>query len=121
MQDNFSLEELKKLGREHWKRHRPKLFKSLSRSGDLNDSLNQAAQSTLEAYQRVKSQLKEQGYSEGQAHYTAWELVREEWLLRPSEDQPDLENPSLNERQNQNSLESLLNQKNPPRSIPISE
>jgi hypothetical protein len=115
MQNNFSLEELKKLGREHWKLHRPKLFKSLSQSGDLNESLNNAAQSTLNAHRKVKGQLKERGYIESLAHHTAWELVREEWLLRPSEEQPDLESSQSG------NLSDLLSQEDPPRRMKLSK
>jgi hypothetical protein len=30
--------------------------------------------------------LKESGYTQDQAKHTAWELVKEEWLLPPSEE-----------------------------------
>lgn len=89
-----SEKELKELGRKNWKEHRPKLFRDLQESGDLEESLSQAAKNTLDAYQGAKSQLLKNGYEPNQAHESAWELVREEWLLRPSEEQPDLENPN---------------------------
>ncbi len=86
-----TLEELKSLGWRNWKEHRPKLFKALQRSGELQESLNLAAEKTLDDYHRVKNQLLQKGYEPNQAHETAWELVREEWLLKPSEEQPELE------------------------------
>jgi hypothetical protein len=89
-----SEKELKELARRHWKEHRPKLFRDLQESGELEESLNLAAKNTLDAYQNMKSQLLKNGYKLNQAHETAWELVRKEWILRPSEDQPDLENPN---------------------------
>ncbi|MGA2463716.1 MAG: hypothetical protein ABSH06_05110 [Thermodesulfobacteriota bacterium] len=110
------LEELKELGRKHWKEHLPKLFKGLQESGQLEDSLDQAAKNTLNAYQKAKDHLQKNGYDPNQAHYAAWELVREEWLLRPSEDQPELENPPRNDQ-----FESLLSSTNPPRNLKISE
>ena len=90
-----NLNQLKELGRKHWKQHRPKLFQALQQSGEFEESLNQAAKDTLDAYQQTKSQLLKNGYKPNQAQESAWELVREEWLLRPSEEQPDLENPPL--------------------------
>ena len=110
------LEELKELGRRHWKEYRPKLFKGLQESGELEESLNHAAKNTLDAYQNAKSQLLKNGYNPNQAHEAAWELVREEWLLRPSEDQPELENPPRNDQ-----FENLLSSANPPRNLKICE
>lgn len=81
-----SEKELKELGRKHWKEHRPKLFAELQKEGYLEEALDHAAKNTLSAYQNQKSQLLKNGYKPNQAHNVAWELVREEWLLRPSEE-----------------------------------
>jgi hypothetical protein len=112
-----SEKELKELARIHWKQHRPKLFSDLQKSGELEESLNQAAKNTLDAYQNAKNQLLKNGYKPNQAHESAWELVREEWLLRPSEEQSDLENPN----QSPSQLDDLLQNPKPPRSIEIEE
>ena len=68
--------ELKELARSHWRQHRPKLFRDLQESGELEESLNQAAKNTLYAYQKAKSKLLKNGYKPNQAHESAWELVR---------------------------------------------
>jgi hypothetical protein len=112
-----SKKELKELARIHWKQHRPKLFSDLQKSGELEESLNQAAKNTLDAYQNAKNQLLKNGYKPNQAHESAWELVREEWLLRPIEEQSDLENPN----QSPSQLDDLLQNPKPPRSIEIEE
>jgi hypothetical protein len=112
-----SEKELKELARSHWKEHRPKFFAELQKDGYLEEALNNAAKNTLDAYQNVKRQLLKRGESPGQAHAIAWELVREEWILRPSEEQPDLENPN----QKSSQLDNLLQNPNPPRSIGIEE
>ena len=87
MSDNLPSEvELKELGREHWKKFRPKHYRSLKKSGYLEEAVANAAKFTLEAYLVEKGRLSERGFSENQAHQVAWELVREEWLLLPDEE-----------------------------------
>jgi hypothetical protein len=113
----LSLNELKELGRRHWKEHRPKLFRELQKSGYLDEALTNAAQNTLDAYQNLKAKLLKSGDTECQAQEIAWEMVRQEWLLRPSEEQPDLETPT----QSPSQLDDVLQSQNPPRSIPTSE
>lgn len=80
-----SEKELKELGRKHLKEHCPKQFRGLQEEGNLEEALDNAARNTLQAYQNAKSRLLENGLKENEAHDIAWELVREEWLLIPSE------------------------------------
>ena len=82
-----NLEQLKSLGMSHWKKHLPKLYKNLKASGKLEGLVASAARRTLEAFEQMKKQLIERGWEPGQASESAWEQVREEWLLLPSEKQ----------------------------------
>jgi len=67
------------------------MYRELKKNGKLENVLENAVRNTLEAMERVKAQLVENGYTPEQAHRTAWELLREEWILLPSEeDMPDL-------------------------------
>ena len=64
-----------------------------------------------------KKQLLEKGYEPNQAHRAAWELVREEWLLLPDEEQEnDLKPGSLS-----NQFLDLMSNPKPPRSVEITE
>jgi hypothetical protein len=78
--------ELIELGREHWKKIRPKHYQALKKSGYLDEALENAAKFTLEAYATEKRRLLEKGFTENQAHQVAWELAREEWLFLPDEE-----------------------------------
>jgi hypothetical protein len=58
----------------------------LERSGYLEKHLEAASKNTIAAYQTTKAQLIEKGWNPNQAHWSAWELVREEWILLPDEE-----------------------------------
>jgi hypothetical protein len=93
------------------------MYQALQKSGELEKSLDLAVKNTVDAYRNVKQQLLEKGYEPNQAHQAAWELVREEWLLLPDEEQEnDLKPGSLS-----NQFLDLMSNPKPPRSVEISE
>lgn len=63
--------------REHWKEHRPTLFKELVGKGILNQQLAQAAEATAQEMQTLVGQ----GFSQ----LEAWEATRELYLFVPEE------------------------------------
>lgn len=66
-------------GRQHWKRHLPRLYARLKNSGKLEASLREAAQATKKAMDALE---KTQGMSPAEA----WPEVRAEFLiLNPSD------------------------------------
>lgn len=89
---------LRQLAQEHWQEHRPRMFRRLQASGELKSALENAVLKTLKAQERVKAQLREQNpppRSENPLELTkyhnwvkqtSWELVREEWILLPTEE-----------------------------------
>jgi NRPS condensation-like uncharacterized protein len=79
-------EQLKQLGRIHWRKYCPKLFRALKKSGNLEERLNAAVRHTIEAYKIVRSRLEQRGWEPNQSHWSAWEQVREEWLLLRDEE-----------------------------------
>jgi hypothetical protein len=81
----LTLELVKDLARSHWKEHRPKLYRNLKKSGDLEKRVENAARLTLDAFNLEKDRLVNTGMSPSQASEIAWELVREEWILLRSE------------------------------------
>ncbi len=109
-------EDLKNLAKGHWREFRPKMYQALQKSGELEKSLDLAVKNTVDAYRNVKQQLLEKGYEPNQAHQAAWELVREEWLLLPDEEQENgLKPGSLSDQ-----FMSLMSSPSPPRSVEIS-
>ncbi len=97
MEERPRYHNLKRMANEHWKEHRPKMYRELKKSGQLEEALSEAARFTVEAEDRIFEQLKKQhSYPKTEnnleiaAHYnwlrnTAWELVREQYILLPSE------------------------------------
>jgi len=71
--------------RAHWKRHRPKMYAELKKSGHLLESVYAAQERTSGAMYEL-TVVKKLPYDQ------AWELVREEWAFLPSE-KDDAEDP----------------------------
>ncbi len=86
MTAELTLERLKDLARCHWKEHRPKLYRSLKKSGELEERVENAARLTLDAFTLEKDRLEKTGMNPSQAIEIAWELVSEEWILLRSEE-----------------------------------
>jgi hypothetical protein len=83
----LNLEQLKELARSHWKKHLPKFYRNLKKSGELEKRLENAAKFTLDAFNLEKEKLLKKGWRPQEASEAAWELVREEWVLLRSEEQ----------------------------------
>jgi hypothetical protein len=76
----MNLQNWVKQARAHWKEHRPKLYAELLASGELEASLQDAAERT----HRELSELEDSGLT----FHEAWELVGENYLFPPEEDSP---------------------------------
>jgi len=85
------LKPLGVLAAAHWKENRPALYQNLREAGQLRKSLEAAQDRTYLALAKEKEKLLDQGWEPAQAAKAAWDLVKEEWVLLPSEeDQPEL-------------------------------
>ncbi|MDI1471515.1 MAG: hypothetical protein QMD43_08735 [Thermodesulfovibrio sp.] len=107
-----SLEGLKKLADMHWKKYRPKMYQALKKKGELEESINLATKNKWEVMQKIQKQLIEQGYTQQQAEDTAWELMREEWIILPEESSEEEE-----ESEREIDFMKLLSMDKPPRNI----
>ena len=77
------LTNLKETIDRHWRTYRPKMYAEMKREGLLEEQVKGAADLTAEAVMGLVGQ--------GVDFWKAWELMREEWALLPSEeDQPEL-------------------------------
>ena len=82
----LTLEQLKYLARSRWKEHRPRFYRNLKKSGELEQRVENAARLTLNAFNLEKKRLEKAGMSASQASEISWEQVREEWILLRSEE-----------------------------------
>ena len=79
----MALNSLALQAKEHWKKVRPKLYQSLKESRKLDQAAQRAADLTSERFG--------QAIENGLSHDQAWELVREQFVFLPSEeDVPNL-------------------------------
>lgn len=63
--------------RQHWREYRPKTFRKLQASGQLETRLREAAEATSLQMQELMAQ--------GFQHHEAWEATREQFLFLPEE------------------------------------
>ena len=69
------------MANDHWQEHRPNMYRELVEAGKLQSALEEAAKQTaLEL-----DQLMEAGWT----YHSAWEAVRETYLLLPQEEDED--------------------------------
>lgn len=74
-----------RMAEKHWREHRPRMVRELEQQGRLGEMLLEAQERTLDEMETLMREFRRQGLSPQQAHDQAWELVREKYLLLPSE------------------------------------
>ena len=77
-----------RMAEAHWREHCPRLVRELERTGQMATSLLEAQTRTLDEMESMMRDFRRQGLNPQQAHDQAWELVRERYLLIPSEAPP---------------------------------
>jgi hypothetical protein len=73
--------EMLRITREHWAKYRPQAFARLQQSGYLEEAIQNAIMQTVTAMAQIVTQ-------HGLEPWEAWELLREEWILLPAEEEP---------------------------------
>lgn len=73
------------MAEKHWREHRPTMVRELEAQGRLREMLLEAQETTEEEMDTLCRQLMGRGQSARQAHDQAWEMVRERYILLPSE------------------------------------
>jgi hypothetical protein len=73
------------MAEKHWREHRPKMVKELEAKGQLQAMLAEAERKTKDEMAELRTRFIQQGLTPQQAHDRAWEMVREEYILLPSE------------------------------------
>lgn len=69
----------------HWREHRPKMVKEMESQGQLRTMLLEAQEKTEDEMESLQRDFKKQGMNPQQAYDTAWEIVREKYILLPAE------------------------------------
>ena len=78
------------MAERHWRTHLPGMVAQLEADGRLAEALWEAQETTLEEMEALTRKLeREQAMTPGQAQTTAWELVREKYILLPPESRND--------------------------------
>ena len=74
-----------RMAETHWRQHRPRMVRQLTRQGGLQAALLDAQERTLDEMETLIRTFRGQGLNPQQAHDRAWELVRERYILLPPE------------------------------------
>jgi hypothetical protein len=75
------------MAEKHWREFRPKMVTEMEARGILEEMLLEAERSTKNEMHDLTMKFMKQGLTAQQAHDRAWEMVREEYILLPPEEQ----------------------------------
>jgi hypothetical protein len=77
-----TLTQYGRMAEKHWREHLPKMVQELEQKGELSAALTEAEEKTKDDMETISRQLMtERDYTADQAERTAWELVRERYIL----------------------------------------
>lgn len=74
------------MAEKHWREHCPNLVRELEARGQLQTMLAEAERKTKDEMAELRTRFIQQGLTPQQAHDRAWEMVREEYILLPTEE-----------------------------------
>ena len=80
-----SLAQYGRMAEKHWREFRPRMVAELEAQGRLHQMLLEAEEKTESELDHLRRLLLKQGLEAQQAHDTAWEIVRERYILLPPE------------------------------------
>ena len=70
-----------RMAERHWREFRPNMVKQMEATGELQEMLYEAQEKTKDEMADLTQKLIRQNYTPDQAHRTAWEMVRERYIL----------------------------------------
>ena len=80
-----ALTQYGRMAEQHWREHCPKLVRELEAKGQLQPMLLEAEEKTKDEMATLRTELMQRGATAQQAHTQAWEMIREKYILLPSE------------------------------------
>jgi hypothetical protein len=86
MSQSFYLTQYGLMAEKHWREFLPKMVARMEAEGRLMEALWEAQETTLDEMEVLTRKLEnEQSLTPEQAQTTAWELIREKYILLPPE------------------------------------
>jgi hypothetical protein len=76
------------MAEKHWREFRPNMVKQMEATGELQEMLYEAQEKTKDEMADLTQKLIRENYTPDQAHRTAWEMVRERYILLTPENLP---------------------------------
>jgi hypothetical protein len=74
------------MAEKHWREFLPRMVAQLEAEGRLMEALWEAQETTLDEMETLERRMeREQAMTPAQAQATAWELIREKYILLPPE------------------------------------
>jgi hypothetical protein len=83
-----TLTQYGRMAEKHWREFRPNMVKQMEATGELQAMLYDAQEKTKDEMADLTQKLIRQSYTPDQAHRTAWEMVRERYILLTPENLP---------------------------------
>jgi hypothetical protein len=77
----ITLTQYGRMAEKHWREFRPNMVKQMEATGELQEMLYEAQEKTKDEMADLTQKLIRQNYTPDQAHRTAWEMVRERYIL----------------------------------------
>jgi len=84
----ITLTQYGRMAEKHWREFRPKMVQEMEATGELQVMLYEAQEKTKDEMADLTQKLIRQNYTPDQAHRTAWEMVRERYILLSPENLP---------------------------------
>ena len=84
----ITLTQYGRMAEKHWREFRPNMVKQMEATGELLGMLYEAQEKTKDEMADLTQKLIRENYTPDQAHRTAWEIVRERYILLTPENLP---------------------------------
>ena len=84
----ITLTQYGRMAEKHWREFRPNMVKQMEATGELQAMLYDAQEKTKDEMADLTQKLIRENYTPDQAHRTAWEMVRERYILLTPENLP---------------------------------
>jgi hypothetical protein len=84
----ITLTQYGRMAEKHWREFRPNMVKQMEAMGELQAMLYEAQEKTKDEMADLTQKLIRENYTPDQAHRTAWEMVRERYILLTPENLP---------------------------------
>ena len=84
----ITLTQYGRMAEKHWREFCPNMVKQMEATGELQEMLYEAQEKTKDEMADLTQKLIRENYTPDQAHRTAWEMVRERYILLTPENLP---------------------------------